>query len=142
MNTEEIKTALIKMHDDTWHKRDLDAAYEICSDDVVVHSPPFPPVTGKETNKQGESNILAAFTETRSTIHDIVVEDNLAVVRWTWEATHTGTTPSLGLAPTGKRVNKAGCTVYRFDSDKIVEQWEYADWLGLLQQLGVIPALG
>jgi hypothetical protein len=39
-------------------------------------------------------------------------------------------------------VSKAGCTIYWFDGDKVVEQWEYADWLSLLQQLGVIPALG
>ena len=142
MTPEEMKAALVKMNDDAWHKRDMDAAYAIYADDVVFHSPPFPPVAGREANKQADEGILTAFTETRSTIHGMVVEGNLAVVRWTWEATHTGTTPSLGLAPTGKRVNKAGCTVYRFDSDKIVEQWEYADWLGLLQQLGVIPALG
>jgi predicted ester cyclase len=34
-----------------------------------------------------------------------------------------------------------GCSVYYFKNDKIVEQWEYSDMLGLLQQLGVIPAL-
>jgi steroid delta-isomerase-like uncharacterized protein len=142
MNTEEMKAALVKMNDDAWHKRDLDAAYEIYSDDVVVHGPPFPSIAGKEANKRGESGILSAFTEIRSTIHDMVVEGNIAVVRWTWEAAHTGTTPSLRLAATGKQVSKAGCSVYRFENDRVVEQWEYSDWLGLLQQLGVIPALG
>lgn len=142
MTPEEIKATVENMNDDAWHKRDLDAAYAIYADDMVFHSPPFPPVAGKETNKHADAGILTAFTETRSTIHDMVVESNLAVVRWTWEAKHTGTTPSLGLAPTGRQVSKAGCTVYRFESDKVVEQWEYADWLGLLQQLGVIPALG
>ena len=142
MTTEEMKAALTKMNDDAWHKRDLDAAYEIYSENVVFHSPPFPPVTGKEANKQTDAGILAAFTETRSTIHDMIVEGDLAAVRWTWEALHSGTTPALGLAPTGKEVRKAGCTVYRFEGDKVVEQWEYGDWLGLLQQLGVIPPLG
>ena len=110
--------------------------------DVVSHCPPFPPVTGNEANNQANAGILSAVTEARSTIHDIVVKGNLAVVRWTWEATHTGTTPSLRLAATGKRVHKAGCTIYRFDRDKVVEQQEYGDWLGQLQQLGVIPAHG
>ncbi len=106
------------------------------------YSPPFPPVTGSEANKQGDAGILEAFTETQSTIHDLVVEGDLAVARWTWEGVHSGMTPALGLAPTGKRVTKEGCTVYRFEKDKVVEQWEYGDWLGLLQQLGVIPPLG
>jgi steroid delta-isomerase-like uncharacterized protein len=141
MKPEEMKAPLVKMNDDAWHKRDLDAAYAIYADDVVFHSPPSPPVARKEANKQADADILTAFTETRSTIHGTVVEGNLTVVRWTWEAMHTGTTPSLGLAPTGKQVSKDGCTAYWFDGDKVVEQWEYADWLGLLQQLGVIPTL-
>ena len=142
MNSEEMKAALVKMNDDAWHKRDLDAAYAIYTDDAVFHSPPFPPVAGKEANLQADAGILAAFTETRSTVHDLTVEGNRAVVRWTWEGVHSGTTPALGLAPTGKRVSKTGCTIYRFEGDQVVEQREYADWLGLLQQLGVIPALG
>jgi predicted ester cyclase len=65
-----------------------------------------------------------------------------AVVRWPWEATHSGVSPSLGIPPTGKRVGIVGCSVFHFKNGKIVEQWEYSDMLGLLQQLGVIPALG
>jgi predicted ester cyclase len=48
----------------------------------------------------------------------------------------------LGIPATGKRVHFVGCSVYRFLDGKIVEQWEYGDVLGLLQQLGVIPPLG
>jgi steroid delta-isomerase-like uncharacterized protein len=142
MTPNDIKAVLEKMNDDAWHKRDLDAAFEVYAEDVVCHSPPFPPMAGREANKQSDAGILAAFSETRSTINDLVVEDDLATTRWTWEGVHTGTTPALGLAPTGKRVVKEGSTVYRFQDGKIMEQWEYGDWLGLLQQLGVIPPLG
>jgi predicted ester cyclase len=41
-----------------------------------------------------------------------------------------------------RTVRSVGCSVYHFRDGKIVEQWEYGDMLGLLQQLGVIPALG
>ena len=142
MTPEEIKATVENMNDDAWHKRDLDAAFEVYAEDVICHSPPFPPVTGREANQQSDAGILAAFSETRSTIQDLVVEGDLAVSRWTWEGVHTGMTPALGLAPTGNRVVKEGSTVYRFQGGKIVEQWEYGDWLGLLTQLGVIPPLG
>ena len=142
MTPEEIKAAVEKMNDDAWHKRDLDGAFEIYAEDVVCHSPPFPPMTGCAANKQSDAGILAAFTETRSTIHDLLVEGDLAVARWTWEGVHTGMTPALGLEPTGKQVVKEGSTVYRFQDGRIVEQWEYGDWLGLLQQLEVLPPLG
>ena len=142
MTPEEMKAALAKMNDDAWHKRDLNAAYEIYSADVVFQRVPFPPVVGKEANMQADAGMLAAFTDTRSTIDEMVVEGDTAVFRWSWEAVHTGTSPSLGIPPTGKHVSFGGCSVYHFKNGKIVEQWEYSDVLGLLQQLGVIPALG
>jgi hypothetical protein len=83
MTPEEMKAALVQMNDDAWHNRDVEAAYDIYSGDVVFHSPPFPPVAGREANKQTDAGILAAFTETHSTIHDMVVEGDLVAVRWT-----------------------------------------------------------
>jgi steroid delta-isomerase-like uncharacterized protein len=142
MPLEEMKAALAKMNDDAWHKRDLDAAYEIYSDAVVFQRIPFPSVVGKEANIRADAGTLAAFTDVRSTIDEMVVEGDTAVLRWTWEAIHTGTSPSLEIPPTGKRVGFVGCSVYHFRGGKIVEQWEYGDVLGLLQQLGVISALG
>ena len=142
MTPEEMKAALAKMNDDAWHKRDLDAAYEIYSDDVVFQRIPFPPVVGKEANMQADAGTLAAFSDTRSTIDEMVVDGDTAVLRWAWEANHTGTSPSLAIPATGKHVRIVGCSVYHFRDSKIVEQWEYGDLLGLLQQLGVIPALG
>jgi predicted ester cyclase len=99
-------------------------------------------VVGKEANMKAGAITLAAFTETHSVIDDMIVETDTGVLRWTWEAIHSGTSASLGIPATGKRVHVVGCSVYRFRDGKIVEQWEYADWLGLLQQLGVIQALG
>jgi len=140
MTPEEMKAALVKMNDDTWHRRDLDAAYALYADDVVFRRIPFPPVVGKEANKEGDAGTLAAFSDVQSTIDDMIVDGETAVIRWTWEGTHSGLAPSLGIPATGKRVRFVGCSVYYFREGKIAEQWEYGDMLGLLQQLGVIPA--
>jgi steroid delta-isomerase-like uncharacterized protein len=142
MTPEEIKAALEKMNDDAWHARDLDAAYAIYAEDVVFQRVPFPPVVGKKANMEADAGTLAAFTETRSVIDELIVEGDTAVLRWTWEGTHSGPSPSLGIPATGKRVRFVGCSVYHFRNGKIVKQWEYGDLLGLLQQLGVIPAFG
>jgi steroid delta-isomerase-like uncharacterized protein len=142
MNTEEMKAALIKMNDDAWHKRDVDAAYEPYADNIVFERIPFPPVVGKEANKQADQATLAAFSDVRSTSDDLLIDGEKAVIRWTWEGTHSGTSPALGLPATGKRVQFTGCSVYCFREGKIAQQWEYGDMLGMLQQLGVIPAFG
>ena len=142
MTPEEMKAVLVKMNDDAWHKQDLVAAYGIYSDDVVFQRIPFPPVVGKQANMQADAAMLAAFTDVRSVIDEVIVADDTGVLRWTWEGTHTAASPTLGIPATGKRVRFSGCSVYRFRDGKIVEQWEYGDLLSFLQQLGVIPALG
>jgi steroid delta-isomerase-like uncharacterized protein len=142
MTPEEMKAALVKMNHDAWHKRDLDAAYGIYADEVVFQRIPFPPVVGKEANMQADAGTLAAFSETRSDIDELIVEGDTGVLRWTWEGTHSGPLASIGIPATGKRIRFMGCSVYRFRNGKIVEQWEYGDLLGMLQQLGVIPAFG
>jgi ketosteroid isomerase-like protein len=99
MTPEEMKAALVRMNDDAWHKRDLEAAYRIYADDIVFQRIPFPPVVGKEANKQADAGTLAAFSDVRSTIDDMFVDGETAVIRWTWEGTHSGTSTSLGHRP-------------------------------------------
>ena len=142
MIPEEMRAALTKMLDDFWHKEDIEAAYAIYSDDVVFQRIPSPPMVGKGANMQADAGMLAAFSDNKTTVDEIIIEGDAAAIRWTWEATHSGVSPSLGIPPTGNRVSIVGCSVFHFRNGKIVEQWEYSDLLGLLQQLGVIPALG
>jgi len=142
MTPEEMKAALTKMLDDFWHKEDIDAAYAIYADDVIFQRIPFPPVVGKAANMRADADTLATFSDNHTTVDEVIIEGDTAVFRWTWEATHSGVSPSLGIPPTGKHVGVVGCSVCHFKNGKIVEQWEYSDMLGLLQQLGVIPALG
>jgi predicted ester cyclase len=47
----------------------------------------------------------------------------------------------MGIPPTGKRVAIRGIDILRIAGGKIVEIWANFDLLGMLQQLGVVPAL-
>jgi hypothetical protein len=55
---------------------------------------------------------------------------------------HIRTSPSLPIPPTGKEVVLQGCIVVHGKDGKVVEEWEHSDYLGFLQQLGVVPPLG
>jgi predicted ester cyclase len=46
------------------------------------------------------------------------------------------------MPPTGKQATISGIEIYRIASGKIGERWGNFDQLGLMQQLGVIPAPG
>jgi predicted ester cyclase len=48
----------------------------------------------------------------------------------------------LGIPPSGKRFRIIAICIYRLAEGKVAENWEQADLLGLMQQLGVIPARG
>ena len=47
----------------------------------------------------------------------------------------------LGIPPTGKTAKVMGIWIHRLSSGKILESWNVWDTLGMLQQLGVIPAV-
>jgi predicted ester cyclase len=81
---------------------------------------------------------IAAFPDMRVPIEDVVAEGDKVAVRWALEATHQGA--FLGILPTGKRIRMNGISILRPADGKIAEQWEQSDRMGLLQQLGVIPA--
>jgi predicted ester cyclase len=48
----------------------------------------------------------------------------------------------MPVPPTGRRVEMMGCSVSHWMVGRIVEEWNYVDWLGLFRQVGVIPPLG
>ena len=46
----------------------------------------------------------------------------------------------MGIAPTGRDVVVSGQTLSRLEGGKIVEEWTNWDTLGMLQQIGAVPA--
>ncbi len=83
---------------------------------------------------------LTAFPDLHFTIEDIVAEGDTVVVRSTARGTHQG--ELMGIPLTGKQVAVSGISITRIANGKAVEEWFNGDDLGLLQQLGVVPAMG
>ena len=73
-------------------------------------------------------------------LEEVLAEGNKVAVRLTFSGTHQG--EFMGLPATGKRFTIAGMNVFRVEGSKIAENWPQLDMLGLLQQLGAIPAPG
>jgi predicted ester cyclase len=46
----------------------------------------------------------------------------------------------MGVPPTGTEIALPGITILRFEGDEVVERWSQTDMLGLLVQLGAVPA--
>ncbi len=63
---------------------------------------------------------------------------NQIVVRRTFRGTHKG--EFMGVAASGKQVTFSGIFVDRLTGGKIEEQWVVFDAMGLMQQIGGLPA--
>lgn len=80
----------------------------------------------------------AAFPDWRSELHELIAEGDLVVERFTAGGTHRGEV--MGMPGTGKPISLPGINIFRLRDGLIVERWGRLDDLGLLRQLGVIPA--
>jgi steroid delta-isomerase-like uncharacterized protein len=83
---------------------------------------------------------VAAFPDIRHHIEDQVAEGDRVATRLTVRGTHQG--DFMGMPPTGRTVEIGAINIKRFADGKIAEHWVRSDALGLLQQLGAIPAPG
>jgi predicted ester cyclase len=82
---------------------------------------------------------MMAMPDMRFTIEELLADGDIVVARFTIHGTHTGA--FQGLPTTGAAATASGIAIYRLAGGKIVEQWLEYDRLGMLQQIGVIPAL-
>ncbi len=139
MSVEENK-AIIRRWAEVWHARDMAAVDEVLTPDYVRHDPNIPEVRGPEAEKQLMMTYFTAFPDLRFSVDDIVAEGDMVVTRLTVHGTHQG--ELLGIPPTGKQVAISAIEIFRIAEGKIVEQWVIADALGMMQQLGAIPAPG
>ena len=76
----------------------------------------------------------------KATIDDIVAEGNKVVIRQTWSGTQKG--EWMGMPPTGKSVSFGVIDIIRIADGKFVEHWGQMDSMGMMQQLGAVPAPG
>jgi steroid delta-isomerase-like uncharacterized protein len=83
-------------------------------------------------------NLCDALPDIHISIEDIMAEDQKVMVRVVIEGTHLGS--GLGVPPTGRRIRIAGIVLVRVSKGKIVEGWNSWDQLGLLRQIGALPA--
>ena len=84
--------------------------------------------------------LRAMLPDLRITVEALIAEGDFVVSRYT--ATATDTVGYLGMPPTGKTVRTPAIQIFRFSNGKIVESWAARDDLGVLRQLGQLPASG
>jgi steroid delta-isomerase-like uncharacterized protein len=140
MSTEKNKALVRRWWEEAFNARNLDVTDEVYAPSFVYEAPGFELAPGPEGVKEALRMQFSALPDTRLTVDELFAEGDKVVTRFTTRGTHTGEGGFFGIPPTGKRVATSGITISRLADGKIVEAWTQADALGMLQQMGVIPA--
>jgi steroid delta-isomerase-like uncharacterized protein len=109
-------------------------------DASIVHHGPAPEPLDQEANQAFYEELWAAFPGAQLAIDDTVAEGDKLAIRFRLTGEHKG--DYRGIPPTGRPFVLNGQTILRYQDGRVVERWTTADLLGLLTQLGAIPAPG
>ncbi len=136
--SEQNKTLIRRVIEEMWNQRKVELANEFYSEEFIGHDPNNPGVRGPEGIREIVLKYVHAFPDTQFSIDDMVAEGDRVAMRWTAIGTHDGDLD--GMAPSGKPISVSGMSIDRIVDGKIVEEWSAWDALGMMQQIGVIPA--
>lgn len=137
MSAEENKALVQRFFELGPSRGDLAAANELLSPNFSLHVP-LPSAPGI----QGMDDIItacrAAFEHLNITVEDVIASGNMVAARFTARGVHKRS--FMNLPPTGKPITMTGIEIFRIEDGKIAELWGEANILGLMVQLGIIPA--
>lgn len=110
----------------------------IIAADYINHDYPSQEKGAIDAMRQFVTDFRAALSNIKFDFDFQVAEGDKVVSRYTVSGIHQG--PFFGIPATGKRVSWTVTATMGVVDNKIQELWMNWDQLGLLQQLGVVPA--
>lgn len=139
MNPKETERYLRNLLDRVWNQGDLGAARELVRDNVVLNCPHCNRLVGARAYLEYVALVLGMYPDLHVDIHELIVFEQRVALRYTWSGAFAGGPTPFGPAPAGRRVSVQGVALYHLLEDQIVAGWMSEDWLGMYQQLGVLP---
>ncbi len=137
---EENKAQFRRTYEEMFNQGNLAVADELIAPDCINHEvPPGMNNRGPEAMRQVVMMLRTAFPDLHGTIEELVAEGDTVACRVSMSGTHLGS--FMGIAPTGRSFRQAQMHFMRFRDGKGIEHRAVRDDLGMMQQLGVIPAL-
>jgi steroid delta-isomerase-like uncharacterized protein len=135
---EEAKALERRIADEVWTQGKLDVIDEVISPDFVGFSPTDGEFHGPDGFRQLVERYHSAFSGVEMRIERLVAEADWVAANWTARGTHSG--ELMGIQPTGREATVEGMQFSRIRDGKLVESHGLFDALGMLQQLGAVPA--
>ena len=121
-----------------WNAGDLAGYLTLYDESIRLHGYAPEPMT-KAAVVAFYQQIWASFGSPPAlAFHETMADGDLYCCRFTMTGQHNG--PFMGTPATGRAVVLPGITMMRFSGGRVIERWSSADFLGLMMQIGAIPA--
>ena len=134
----DAKQIVKRLFEEPW-KGNWDVIDEYVAPGYIGHDPAEPePIRGPAGVRANIEKYLTGFPGGGISVDDQIAEGDKVATRWTGRGTHMG--EIAGISPTGKEVTVSGLTLSRLENGMVVEEWTTWDTLGMLMQLGAVPA--
>jgi predicted ester cyclase len=122
---------------DRWNAGDLDGYLSLYDERIRLHGYAREPMDKTEVRAFYEA-IFAAFDTPKLEFHEILWDGDACSIRFTMSGRHVG--EFMGVPATGTEIAMSGITILHFDGEHVIERFSVSDTLGLLVQLGAVPA--
>lgn len=136
---DEHRVLFARWFEELWNKKNYAITQELVDANFTAHG------AGGQDIKQGPDGVAGmvkiwhqAFPDGRMTMDDIITEGEYSVIRMTFRGTHTG--EFYGIPASGKPVEVTSIGIDRVVDGQITEGWGELNMLGMMQQMGAIPA--
>ena len=121
----------------SWNAGDLDGYLRLYDETIRLHGYSPEPMA-KDAVRGFYAAIFAAFDSPQLEFHEVRWDGGACSIRFTMTGRHVG--EFMGVPATGNDIALPGITILHFAGNRVVERFSQTDMLGLLVQLGAVPA--
>jgi steroid delta-isomerase-like uncharacterized protein len=135
-NLEEQNKEIVKRFFEEFNKGNLEIFNELCAPDYSLYSPSNnPKPVPLEEHIEAEKKNFRAIPDLNLRIEKLFADGDTVIVWFIISGTHQGEWE--GIPATGNKLEISAIEIYRIENGKIVEIRQEANYLGLMQQLGM-----
>jgi predicted ester cyclase len=122
---------------DSWNAGDLDGYLRLYDEGIRLHGYSPEPM-GKAQVRGFYEGIFSAFDTPKLSFDEVLWDGDVCAIRFVMTGQHVQ--EFMGVPATGTAITLPGITILHFRGDRVVERFSQADMLGLLVQVGAVPA--